>query len=464
LVEFSWEGYHPENIETNFIYNNDIYAIYRLARNSKENVLYLGTWGEGLVKMNNKLPKGTESMRKDAFSSPLIYALYEDKKEKLWIGTYGDGLYCYDSSDKGIIFIPSDGKNKTPTSIGNIVSVGDNSFLAGTLGSGFYFCDLKENKLTHKYYAPPGKGYENNSLALYVDKDIVIAGHDGAGLLYARVQDMHRPEVGFSSFYSPHLEKVTSIFKGLGSRIWLGTKQDGLMSVLYNKETQVLENFTNHQIFGPDEITGFAQQDSQHIWIASHAGLFLFDTEKNRLREENGIVLSEMIYCIEKDRKNDCLWIGSSTGMKRLKLDGNYQPEQPFPIELVPKGTVKDLVLDDDNNLWFIVSGRIFCYVEKENNVREISISALNNRPAISCALTKTDGQSHLLFGSTTDFILINPNIVFSETAAKKIIFTELQIDHRTVSVGDKVYGKVVLDPETEYTSSLPLSEKCNWI
>lgn len=462
LIEINWEEYTPENIHIKYIYDDDIYAIYRLAGN-KNKTLYLGTWGEGLMTWDSRT-SSFHSMREDSFSSPLIYALYEDKNNRLWIGTYGDGLYCYDSSDKGIAFIPADEKYKLPTSVGNMVSIGNNSFLSGTLGSGFYLCNLKEGNIIHKYYAPSGRAYENNALALYVDKEIVIAGHDGAGLLYNSVEEVHKPEAGFKSFNAPHLEKVTAIFKGSDNRIWLGTKQDGLMSVQYDSEKGILDHFTAYDILGPDEITGFVQQDSRYMWIASHGGLFLFDMKTNRLKEEKGLISSEMIYCIEKDKKNNCLWIGSSVGISRMNLDGKYLPEQSFPPELVPRGTVKDMVLDEDNNLWFVVAGKIFCYVEKENNVREIDISALNGRPAISCTMTEVAGMPYLLFGSTNDFILVNPATVFSGNPDTKVVFTELQIDHRTVNVGEKVYGKVVLEEETEYTSSLRLSYRCKWI
>lgn len=463
LVEFNWEGHLPENVKENYLYVDDIYAIYRLAGN-KNHTMYLGTWGEGLMTLDCRLPASIRSMREGPFSSPLIYALYEDKNGKLWIGTYGDGLYCYDPSEKGIAFVPASGAKKIPASVGNIVSIDENLFLAGTLGGGFYLFDLKKNELIRKYYAPPGQTYENNTLALYIDKEIVIAGHDGGGLLYSSIQDICKPSAGFKRFYEPHLDKVTSIFKGEKDRIWLGTKQDGLMSVRYNPDKKVLENFVNHQSFSSGEITGFAAQDSYLLWIASHSGLFLFDTENNTIRKDRGVITNKMVYCIEKDNKNNCLWIGTSTGISRMDLDGTYQLTQPFSNELVPRGTVKEMILDDDNNLWFIIAGRIFCYVEKESNVREINLSVLNSRPATSCAVMHTKGTSKLIFGSTNDFILIDPARILSENRETKVVFTELQIDHRTVSVGEKVYGQVVLDEETEYTSELLLSYRCKWI
>ncbi|MDR1382109.1 MAG: helix-turn-helix domain-containing protein [Tannerella sp.] len=459
LVELSWEGDVPENIGAEFMYRDDIHAIYRLA-GSRDRMLYLGTWGEGLAALDVRQPGGIRSMRKNAFPPPLIYALHEDRSGRLWIGTYGDGLYCYDARDRGISFIPADERDKTPASAGNIVPVGDSFFLAGTLGGGFYLCDMKKNSLVRKYGAPRGRAYENNALALYVDEDIVLAGHDGAGLLYAPVRDIHEPDAAFRTFHAPRLEKVTAIFRDTGDRVWLGTKQDGLMSVRYDAEKGTFDGFTACDILGHDEITGFVRQDSQHLWVASHAGLFLFDTQNNRPEE----VSSEMIYCIEKDAGNDCLWIGSSSGISRMGLDGTRPAEHPFPAGLVPRGTVRDMMLDGAGNLWFLVAGRIFCFVESENSVREINVSALNGRPAISCAGVSVDGRPHLLFGSAADFIVLDPGAVFAEDTGTEVVFTELQIDHRTVNVGEKVYGRVALEEGSEYTRSLQLSHRCRWI
>ena len=53
---------------------------------------------------------------------------------------------------------------------------------------------------------------------------------------------------------------------------------------------------------------------------------------------------------------------------------------------------------------------------------------------------------------------------VLNQPNHTKILLTELEIDHQVVTVGQKIYGKVVLDEATEYTHSITLSHLCKWI
>jgi len=74
------------------------------------------------------------------------------------------------------------------------------------------------------------------------------------------------------------------------------------------------------------------------------------------------------------------------------------------------------------------------------------------------------DNREHIVFGGTDYLIVIDPQIALNRPNKTKILLTELQINHHKVKVGEKINRKVILNQETEYTTSLELSYKSKWI
>lgn len=434
--------------------------MYRMTRGVNGKI-YIGTWGDGLMEIGEA--NVLRPLRQKGFSPSLIYSLYTDRKGNIWVGTYGDGLYKLSSQDNGISFIKPQ-KREFPATIGRIAGVAENKLLVGTLGGGFFLCDPTSGDLIQKFRAETGSTYENNTLAIYVDDDIVIAGHDGKGFLYCTTQEAANPNVRFRQTSGRYLEKVSAISKTSDGRIWIGTKQNGLSSVRYDKASHAFSALVHYDFPNNDEITGFAEYTSDLMWVSSHAGLFLFDIRTNKIADNGNIISGEMIYKIVKDDRNNCLWVGSSTGMSVVKFNGENKVEHPFASGLMPWGSVRDMVLDDDNNLWFIVTGRVFCKIDRTGVLREISPDAINNMTVTSCSKVSIANKEQIVFGSNDSFIAIDPVKILGNTATPKIIFTGLMIDHTKVKVDEKLNGRVILPMETEYISSLKLSYKFRWL
>ncbi|MBD3342359.1 MAG: hypothetical protein GF353_24880 [Candidatus Lokiarchaeota archaeon] len=66
-------------------------------RNNTENILWLGTWEDGLVKFYKKTGKFTSyTSGSTRISSNTVFSICEDNKENLWLGLYGGGLNKFD--------------------------------------------------------------------------------------------------------------------------------------------------------------------------------------------------------------------------------------------------------------------------------------------------------------------------------------------------------------------------------
>ena len=462
LLKISWNPESPEKMNFEKQYTGDKFkSIFRIIKGGKSKI-YLGTWGEGLKIFDYNNPQNLTILQNKSSNASLINCLFQDRYNNIWIGTYGGGIYKFDSTDKGIKHFPK--ASKLPAPATSLASFGKNQILVGTQGDGVFLCNLTTGTLTPKLNNTRNGEFTNYILSLYADEKIVLAGHDGSGLPYIVRND--DSNTGFRNFLANRqLEKITAYFVGKDGRIWIGSKQDGLMSVRLNRDNQTIEDFEHYDSFGRVEITGFANYDNSHIFISSHYGLFLFNTTTNKIDDKGEIVLNEIVYKIEKDIKNNCLWVGTSTRLMKLLLD---HPDSiiynPFPDNLLPQGSIRALTLDNNNNLWFSIGERLFCLIDNEKKIREINPDLLGNHAILSGIPASFDHEQNLVFGTTDNLILIEPEKVLNQPDLSKIVFTGLQIDHRKIDVGEKVFGKEIIKSATEYISSLKLSYQCRWI
>jgi signal transduction histidine kinase/ligand-binding sensor domain-containing protein/DNA-binding response OmpR family regulator len=463
LLKMSWNSTNPGLITfSEHLQGDSFKSVYRMIGGT-DNSIYLGTWGHGLKKLNLKRPALPRDILSGNITASLINSLYKDRHNNIWAGCYGGGILRFNPDKSGLKHFPVDGKLPAPAS--SLASLADHRILVGTQGQGLYMLDLKTLKLSPKLSTVTSGDFKNYILSLYASPDYVLVGHDGAGIPYMVRKDHQADELKFSEFNKyTEAEKVTAFYPAEDGTIWIGTKQSGLISCKINQENGLPGNYKHYENFGRDEITGFAAYDEHTLLISTHNGLFRFNKVTNQIEKNGKLISNELIYRIVADSKNNCLWIGTSTNLMRMDNNNLDRVETAFPNELLPRGAIRALSLDRQNNLWFSVGGRLFCFMDKFRKIREINPKMLGNNAILSCTSTEIDGVEHLVFGTTDNLIVIEPDLLLSQRDEAKIIFTDLQIDHRRIGAGDSLYGKVVLNVASEYAKQIKLSYKSRWI
>ena len=442
-----------KNINSN---TGDVYRILSTGNNQ----FILGTWGDGVKTLSLQSRKTTNS---ELTNSPVIMSFFRDRFYKIWIGTYGSGLYRLNDENSGIINISSISGNNS-SAVYAIHNIGNNLLLIGTLGDGLHLYDIKKRTI---YPIEVKKGenlFYKYILSIYKDDEVLIAGNDDMGLLYSPLNGNITSALTLKKFLADNnFGKITSIFRDSKSRFWIGTKQFGLVSMNYDRNKETFTDYFHYDSFGMDEITGFTESPDGQIWVSSHSGIYLFNPLINKV-QKFGQHNSEIIYSLVDDKINKRLWLGTSDGLRVLYYSGGNIIENPLSSEILPKGAVRNVILDDNYNLWFSISNRIFYYTEKNREIKEINPGTSNKFVWFSSSRCEIDNKQYIVFGGMDNMLLIDPLSVLNQPNNSKIILTELQVDHQTVNVGQKVYGKVVLNEDTEYTNSITLSYLCKWI
>jgi len=447
----------PE-IKTICAKGDEVYRIYPL----NDHLMYIGTWGNGLKQhiSNQKITTTFDSR----FKAPVILSFLKDSYNSFWVGTYGNGLFRINTTSRGIsTFSPINTSGYAAAY--TIKALDNNRLILGSEGEGLYHCDFRHSSLNRKANDIL-RGKQNNFiLTIYKDKELIIIGHDDEGVYLSPLNGSTITDIKYKVFkINKKFAKVTAVFKSNDNKLWFGTKQNGLISARYNTKSEILENFLFYNLSGIGQITGFAQYDDQRLWIASHSGLYLFNISTNNFDKNRQLKIPEMVYSMVKDVKNECLWLGTSVGLLKYNYRSNTdKPEAPFS-GILPQGAINNLIMDSYNNLWFSVGGRVFCILDQSKKIKEINLGEFGNQILISSTIANIKGAECVIFGGEKNLVIIEPAITLNQPNESKIIFTELQIDHDKVNVGDKIYGHTVLNQQTEYVNEIEFSYRCKWV
>ncbi|WP_205512086.1 sensor histidine kinase [Longitalea arenae] len=137
----------------------------------------------------------------------------------------------------------------------------------------------------------------------------------------------------------------------------------------YFKQYQVDDGLVHNAV------TSIIQDSKGLIWIGTRNGLNRFDgyTFKTCTYKKNkfGSIGNNIINTIAED-KNGMIWVGTGKGLFK------YDPykELFFEIESAPKEYTNNLIIDKNNNLWFLVNFSLCRYRPAENKFDHLKIPA----------------------------------------------------------------------------------------
>ncbi|MNK06009.1 Alkaline phosphatase synthesis sensor protein PhoR [compost metagenome] len=211
-----------------------------------------------------------------------------------------------------------------------------------------------------------------------------------------------------------------------------------------------------------NSVTSIIQDRKGLIWIGTRGGLNRFDgysfkTYKNE-KNKFGNIGNNLITTIIQD-KNGMLWIGTGAGIFK------YDPYKEVftPLEIAPQIYINQILIDDQNNLFFIAERNLYQYIQKENRVLDLKMQA-------SCLAI--DSNMNLRIGND-DGLIITYNLRNKIRSSVRIIDQNVPGNLRSISkifpirdsellVGCFKQGLKSYNTKTGLIKSLPLFSKDN--
>lgn len=234
--------------------------VYCILQDSRGNI-WLGTKGNGLYKASPINKEETkyrlthflaDKNNRNSLNGNQIYALLEDRKGRIWIGAYDEGLTMAVIQQDSVRFIKS--------------------------GDAF------------KHY-PQGAFHKIRHMALDGEGNIWIG--TTSGLLVLNANDEHSPLYKYVSYSKIPGDKeslsnndIQFIFRDSKNRMWLGTSGGGFCQALGNNPFQSLKfrSYTTKDGMPNDYVLSCVKDKQGNIWIATENGLSKFDPETKTFR------------------------------------------------------------------------------------------------------------------------------------------------------------------------------------
>ncbi|NNV56284.1 ligand-binding sensor domain-containing protein [Limnovirga soli] len=171
--------------------------------------------------------------------------LYKDRNGKIWIGSWGGGLYCYDTKTKQLACFKNNTKDKTSLIndfINCILQDNDGNYWIGT-DVGMDKLDVDKQVFIHYLQSPQQKGSISNNL-------------------------------------------VQNIFQDTKGRLWIATG-GGLN--LYDYATNTFKAFTEANGLPDDMIESILQDQNGNLWISTDNGIAEFNPETSAIITTYGL-------------------------------------------------------------------------------------------------------------------------------------------------------------------------------
>lgn len=211
-----------------------------------------------------------------------------------------------------------------------------------------------------------------------------------------------------------------------------------------------------------NSVTSIIQDRKGLIWIGTRGGLNRFDgytfkTYKNE-KTKFGNIGNNLITNIIED-KNGMVWIGTGRGIFK------YDPYKEVftALEIAPQIYISQILIDDQNNLFFIAERNLYQYVQKENKVLDLKMQA-------SCLAI--DSNMNLRIGND-DGLIITYNLRNKLTNSVRVISQNIPGNLRSISKIFPISGNELLvgcfkqglksyNTKTGLIKSLPLFSRDN--
>lgn len=458
LSEFDFETQQIQRQATNFE------ARYILSLGlDKQGRLWIGSWGDGLFISDENLknfrrvntnPVGGSD---ENINYSIILSIDFDENGIAWLGTsHGGVLILY--PNKGFSFASLAGSQ--PISDKNITSLlfsqSGKAYL-GTLAEGLYAGNQDRfNKVEEVVKAKVHTLYEQGEY-LFVGT--------GLGLYVVQNGDFANAQRFFSS------QKITAIHLDSKKRLWVGTQQSGLKMtefLTFPKLDEWVEFEEGSEDFPLENnrISKIKEDQNGQLWIGTYSGLNRFDQKSGQLQTHQALFGNELQQPIINDLflQGNVLYAGTPNGLVVLDLVGEkIKLNQLFDKK---DGLINDFICaieqDDAGNLWLSTTTTITKFKPKQQNFINYDLEDGVLISSFHVGSSFRDQEGKIYFGGSNGLVSFLPTQISEEFLVPQVVLSKLIVNNQILQVGDEVNGEVILQRSIQKTDKITLDYSQN--
>jgi ligand-binding sensor domain-containing protein/signal transduction histidine kinase len=383
-----------------------------------KNRLWVGTWGEGLVLYDDQMRLLQHFKHKKntpgAIGSNKVQVVFEDSQGDIWIGTNGSGLSLYKEQEQTFINFTHDPKNQNSISHNRIWGIAETQPGVLWIATSFGLNRLDTN-------------VNNRSAAKFVRYE--PDSTDPATLNHSLIRSIHTDrkgrlwlgsQVDFGLFDTEHgtFEKI-ELASTVGINIVTRIREDNDGNILiatqhglyhYRPDDQQLTPWAGngkYQLFPQNDVRDVMVDKNSLLWVTTRfAGLIKIDLNPSSIAPIKTFGPNQQspinkVYSILTDAKQT-LWMSTVNGLLRKPVDANEFEKFELPKQINDKNIS---VMVEDNNGLIWLGGHFGLYTLA---VDPSGKALINNRNDVLWQITTknvqtmmVDSKNNLWIGTT---------------------------------------------------------------
>lgn len=394
-------------------------------------VLWIGTWGKGLIKFNPKTHQKKYyyhfKNKIEGLSSNKITKILIDSNNDIWIGTFGGGLNKIVSQIKNktdilkFQLIRSSNKDLNIRSkISTLFEDNQNNLWIGTYGEGTFTLSLNNksksfgNHLSEtdeiKYNVENLK-FSNKVMSITQDQDSSIwIGTSGDGVYRIKNNKFTVDHFSADSKNPNSLSEneVQSLLVDKSGILWIGSQLGGGINKLEHRTTKFFKipTLTDMGKSLNDNIIWSIYEDSKkNLFVGTYrGGLNIIDGERKNFSYFGKDKINDVhVRSIIEDKRGN-FWIGTYSGGltfydKNLNTFENFMHDKSNPHSL-SFNQIQSLYIEDDSLLWIGTFGGGLCLLNLDDfyNNHKIEFNSYKHNPSDNFSIS--DDRVYSIFQS----------------------------------------------------------------
>jgi len=411
--------------------------------------LWVCTYGNGVYLLDFKHQVISQFIVQQSNPKALHYndvlCAYEDFTGTVWLGTDGAGLSYYDENLTKFSSITNASiPDEADVGVTRAIAVDVNgAFWIGTSGKGLTYYNPNENKYKSYKYDLRDKNSINSDrvMSLLSESNRLWVGFQDEGLAIIQNGIVSR----FTSETTPKLNAFTvwCIFKDSNSRYWLGTRDSGLIQ--FDSNMGVVKQYTydknNTKGLSSNNIRTIIEGQAGQLWIGTeNNGLhkFLIDKESFLHYPNKEIANVKSLYF---DSENYLIWVGTN-GNGLQAFDPKNETIKGFTLmDGLPNNVIYAILPDAKNNLWLSSNRGISRFSRNKDTIKStiINYDTYDGLQAMEfntgASFKGQDGT--LYFGGLNGVNWFRPDELSNNPVPPKTIISKLEVFDQEINIGD---------------------------
>ena len=405
-----------------------------------------------------------------------ISSMYVDNSGIIWIGTFKKGICYY---NKSIIKFPlyhhklSDPNSLSYNDVNRFLEDEKGNLWIATNGGGLLYFNRSTGKFIKYMHDPANKNSLCNdvvvSLCMDHDHTLWIGTYfggldhfDGKIFTHYRHNDADNESISDNA--------VWSIMEDSSHRLWIGTFSSGLDRLERNSNKFIHYEPTGYHSVHSGYVCDLLQAKNGDIWIATSNGIDVMENKKDSFlqyyhhedtKSSSSLSNDNTIALLEDSR--GLMWVATREGLDF------YDPDKAIFKTLrkedgLPDNIIISIVEDKQHNLWAATPNGLSNVIINKDKKGNLSFQFRNYNESDGlqgkefneyAAYVTREGE--IIFGGANGFNLFTPKQVNSNLYDPNLVLTDLQMFNKSVNVGEKLNGHIILPQSISGTKEVTL-------